>query len=208
MKERSFSFWSAGLLLVAGLLTLSNCQKDVSPPPTVIQGRITEYGTDLPIAGARIYLLCYNGAFFGGSSSTLGDSIVTDAKGEFHREYPQAEVCGGSYMIIYKEGYFKRDGIGVTTGVNNVNFALDPEAWLKLVTVPDGNIDHLLVSGDFLGEAGFDVWANEGTKDMIFLNTGNRIKEIWWRPWGQFDQTIQDSIYLVGHDTTAYIIHY
>jgi len=191
-------------LLLAFWLLPGSCKKD--DPITTIQGRITEYGTNKPIEGARIYLLCYNGAIFGGSSSTLGDSIVTDANGEFHREYPQDDVCDGSYMVVWKEGYFKRDGLGVTTGVNNVNIALDPEAWLKLVTIPDGetNYNHIGIGGDFRCE----TWAINGTGNYLFLTSGNRNKVIRWGPFNDPTIKISDTVYVAAHDTTTYTIHY
>jgi hypothetical protein len=195
------------LLLTASawLASLPACNKS-EERLTTIQGRITEYGTGAPIEGARIYLLCYDGSVFGGSSSTLGDSIVTDANGEFHREYPQDDVCGGAYMIVWKEGYFKRDGLGVTTGVNNVNIALDPEAWLKVVTVPDGqnNYDHIGVGGDF----SFEAWASEGIKTITFLARGNREIVVRWGPFNNPSIKFPDTLYVPGHDTTTYTIHY
>ena len=193
--------------LLWGLFWLPACKKD--DPITTIQGRITEYGTDQPIKGARIYLLCYDGTLFGGSSSSLGDSIVTDANGEFHREYPQEDICGGSYMIVYKEGYFKRDGIGVTTGVNNVNITLDPEAWLELVTVPDLGGGGISFSGTFTGAAGWSTYPIDGIKTQYFTTTGNRIKFVDWAYWANPNATFKrDSIYLPAHDTTTYTIHY
>jgi hypothetical protein len=195
------------LLLAASawLISLPACNK-FEERLTIIQGRITEYGTDKPIGGARIYLLCYDGSVFGGSSSTLGDSIVTDANGEFHREYPQDDVCGGSYMIVWKEGYFKRDGLGVTTGINNVNIALDPEAWLKLVTIPDlGQWFSLGFGGTFSPHS---VSADKGTESQVLIGRGGREIVLHWGPFSDPGIIYSDLIYLEPHDTTTYTIHY
>ena len=186
---------------------LPGCKKE-GPRTTHIKGQVTEYGTDDPIAGARIYLLCDNSVIFGSSGSSLADSLVTDTDGRFDRTYAENELCGSLYLLPYKEGYFKGTEIDLTTDLKELDVVLDPETWLKVVTIPDGHIDHLLVSGDFLGAAGYDVWANQGVKETVFLNRGNRVKNIRWRPWGQINQTLQDSIYLTGHDTITYTIHY
>ncbi len=192
------------LLFLSILLFFCACRKD--PPRTIIQGRITEYGTDKPIEGTRVYLLCYDGTIFGGSSSTLTDSILTDANGKFYREYLQQDVCGGAYMIIWKEGYFKRDGLGVTTGVNDVNITLDPEAWLKIVTVPDGpsNFGHIGIGGDFR----LEVWATDGIENNTFVTQGNRNKIIRWGPFSDATIKYSDTLYVPAHDTTTYTIHY
>lgn len=198
-------FPSLFLVVFAGLAFSTACNKS-DERITTIQGRITEYGTGNPIEGARIYLLCYDGSVFGGSSSTLGDSIVTDANGEFHREYRQEDVCGGAYMIVWKEGYYKRDGLGVTTGVNNVNIALDPEAWLKLVTIPDlGMWLSLGFGGTFRPHS---VHANQGTETQIFLGQGGRKALLHWGPFSNPEINFTDSIYMVPHDTTTHTIHY
>lgn len=189
----------------AGLAFFPACNK-YEERITTIQGRITEYGTNKPIEGARIYLLCYGGSVFGGSSSTLGDSIVTDVNGEFHREYRQDDVCGGAYMIVWKEGYFKRDGLGVTTGVNNVNIALDPEAWLKLVTIPDAGMwSSLGFGGTFRPHS---VHAGNGTETQIFLGQGGRNILLHWGPFSNPEIVSTDTIYLAPHDTTTHTIHY
>ncbi len=160
------------------------------------------------MADARIYVLCYDGAILGNPSSYLTDSILTDADGRFYREYEDAALCDGVYLIPYKEGYFKGSEIDLTTDNLPHEVVLDPEAWLKIVTVPNGGIDHLFIGGDFLGSAGYEVYAFNGNQEKLFFNMGNRNKTIRWRPWGQDDQTIQDTIYLPAHDTTTFTIHY
>ena len=68
--------------LALALLTAlcgAHCKKD--DPVITLQGRITEYGTGKPLEGARVYLMCYGGGFWGSSESEQTDSIVTDADG-------------------------------------------------------------------------------------------------------------------------------
>jgi len=113
------------LPLLAALWSLQ-CQKD--DPVITLQGRITEYGTGKPIEGARVYLLCYGGGFWGSSESEQTDSIITDADGRFYQQFPADDACGGAYLIVWKEGYFKRDGLGFSTDNNHLDIVLDPEA--------------------------------------------------------------------------------
>ena len=193
------------LPLVAALWSLQ-CQKD--EPVITLQGRITEYGTGKPLEGARVYLMCYGGGFWGSSESEQTDSIITDADGRFFQQFPADEVCGGAYLIVWKEGYFKRDGLGVTTGDNQLDIVLDPEAWLELVTVPGQGVEHLIIGGDFWGGAGWNVYSSQGLTMDYFLVRGNKPCYISWRPYGFLDLTQFDSVYLPAHDTTTYTIHY
>lgn len=204
MTTKHFRYVPVLLAIVGCALTLPACKKE--NPVTIIRGRITEFGTNLPVKGARIYLLCYDGAIFGGNFSTLSDSIVTDTNGEFYQEYPQEDVCGGSYMIVYKEGYFKRDGIGVTTGTNNVVISLDPEAWLKVVTIPDGtdHFDHIGIGGDF----SFEASSYQSIKEVFFMAHGNRNITVRWGPFSNPSLKFSSTFFIPGHDTTTYIIHY
>ena len=188
------------------LLALPSCRKN---PDTkvIIHGRVTEYGTSKPVADARIYVLCYDGVI-GSPSSYLTDSILTDADGRFYREYEDAVLCDGVYLIPYKEGYYKGSEIDLTTDNLPHEVVLDPEAWLKIVTVPDMGIYHLDIGGNFLGAASFVVYASDGNQEHYFQTSGNRTKHIFWMPWGELDQAVFDSIYVQGLDTTIYTIHY
>ena len=195
-----------GLALWLFMSVLPACRKE--PNKTVIQGRITEYGTNTPIQGARIYLWCYSGEIFGPTGSSFVDSLVTDANGAFHAEFLDKDLCGGIYLSAFKEGYFYKNDLDIHSGVNDLEIVLDPEAWLRVVTVPDVGVYHLDIGGDFLGAASFDVYATNGTQEHFFSTRGNRIKHIFWLPWGELDKTVYDSIYVKGLDTTTYTIHY
>ncbi|MEO6757945.1 MAG: hypothetical protein ABIO24_00720, partial [Saprospiraceae bacterium] len=110
MKNRNgHSLW---LLLL--LPCLHGCVKD-EPRTTHIKGRVTEYGTEKPVAGARIYLLCDQSVVFGSSGSSLADSLVTDTDGRFDRTYSENELCGSLYLLPYKQGYIKGTEIDLTT---------------------------------------------------------------------------------------------
>lgn len=183
------------------------CHKD--PNKTVIQGQVTEYGTNNPIQGARIYLWCDNGEIFGPTGSSFIDSLVTDAKGTFHTEYLDRELCGGIYLSAYKEGYFYKSDIDIHSGVNDLEVVLDPEAWVIVVTTPDITGNPISFTGTFTGASGWSTNGFEGTKEFVFSTRGNRDKEILWAYSGPPPVTyLKDSFYLTGQDTLTYSIHY
>jgi hypothetical protein len=152
MKHRSAHATMGGWLLPLALLLamLAACRKE--PQKIILHGRFTEYGTGKPIQGARLYLGCEGGVPFGGSTYDLADSIVSDAEGKFRKEYTLGEICGNLSLTPWKQGYFKGELRFHTTDNPFMDIVLDPMAWLKVVTVPDGGENvNLLISGDFLG---------------------------------------------------------
>ncbi len=205
MKKRPCFHLPALLLSLLWLLALSACKKDDSRT-THIKGRVTEYGTGLPVAGARIYLLCDQSVVFGSSGSSLADSIVSDADGRFDRTYADTDLCGSVFLLPYKEGYFKGNEIDLTTNFKELDVVLDPEAYLKVVTVPDGpnNYDHIGIGGDF----SFEAFANQGVKGTYFTARGNRDVFIGWGPFSNPSITHSEHIFVPGHDTTTYTINY
>ena len=204
MKKQNVHY----LWLLLLLPCLPCCKKD-EPRTTHIKGRVTEFGTGLPIAGARIYMLCDNSVVFGPSGSSLSDSIITDADGRFDRTYPDDELCGSLFLLPFKKGYFKGNEIDLTTDFKELEVVLDPEASLKVMTVPDLGQGAISFSGTFTGAAGWSAYPSEGVKTQVFTTSGNRIKLIGWAYWANPNDTYkQDSIYLPGHDTIIYTIHY
>lgn len=194
------------LLLAIGCTWMLSCRKD--PNKTIIQGHITAYGTNAPIEGARIYLWCYTGEIFGPTGSSFIDSLVTDASGAFHTEYLDKDLCGGIYLSAFKEGYFYKSDIDIHSGVNDLEVVLDPKSWLKVTTIPDIGIYHLVIGGDFMGTSGFDVFSSDVLQEHYFETRGNRMKQIFWRESGDLNHTTFDSVFVHGLDTSIYTIHY
>ena len=200
MKNKFFLF----LLPLLAAAWLSSCHND--PNKTVIQGHITEYGTNVPIPGARVYLWCYSGEIFGPTGSSFIDSLVTDESGAFHAEYLDRDLCGGVYLSSFKEGFFYRSDIDIHTGLNDLEVVLDPEAWLKLVTIPDLGIWQSLGFGGSNSPHVVDSF--EGTQEQLFAYPGGRKIVLHWGPFANPEISYSDSIFLVPHDTTLYSIHY
>ena len=108
----------------------------------------------------------------------------------------------------YKKGYFKGNEIDLTTDFKELDITLDPEAWLKIVTVPNNGESTIWFSGTFTGASGWDAHKNKGTQEFLFLTTGNRDKTVNWGNYQQAGAIGRDTIYLPAHDTTTYTIHY
>jgi hypothetical protein len=206
MKNKVLSYPVMFLLLLVVLSWLTACKKD--PNKTVIQGHVTVYGTNKPVPGARIYLWCYNGEIFGPTGSTFVDSLVTDATGGFHTEYRDRDLCGGIYLSAYKEGYYYKNDLDIHSGVNDLEIVLDPEAWVKVVTIPDVTGNSISFTGTFTGASGWSTDGFQGTREFVFDTRGNRLKEIWWTYTAPPITYAKDTFFLVGGDTTVYTIHY
>jgi len=216
MKKR-FSFlppWPgrAGMGLLLALLwsfscLLPACKKD-APGPSVIQGRITEYGTQTPVETAKIYLSCDDSQFGGPPIFKLFDSLATDADGRYYKEYPDGEFCANVIIQPYKKGYFVPTPLDYVTVSKSYDFVLDPEAWLKVRCIPDQG--QLSMNFQILSYAE-EVQKSKGDTTYRFFGgtslRGNRSQRISWRTYPN-QLYHQDTIYLAAHDTTTFIIHY
>lgn len=195
------------LVAFAWLASLLACNKS-EEHPMIIHGRIIEYGTGAAIENARVYVFCEEGVVFGQTTFTLVDSILTDADGNFYREYAQGELCGSVFLLPYKEGYFKGNELDLTTDNKFFTVVLNPVSWFKVITVPDVIGDRIYFTGTFTGAAGWDTWKGDGTKTWFFETRGNRDTWIDWDYYGGGVNSHRDTVYLPGHDTTTYTIHY
>lgn len=205
MKKAIFPLLPLGVL--AWLALLPACNKS-EERLSIVHGRIIEYGTGVPIVSARVYVFCQEGTVFGQTSFTLVDSILTDADGNFYREYAKGELCGSSSFLPYKEGYFKGTELYYTTDNKFFTVVLDPVSWFKVITIPDVIGDRIYFTGTFTGASGWDTWKGDGTKTWLFETRGNRDTRIGWDYYGGGVNSHRDTVYLLGHDTTTYTIHY
>lgn len=190
-------------LLLGLLWLLPGCKKDPLDGKTTITGRVTEYGTQAPVADATLYLMCYSGTFGGSGTSALLDSVRTDADGRYTVSYTD---CGSAYLIPYKKGYLQHIDVDLGSS-KTVDIVLDPEAWFRLVTIPDlGKWEGLSFGGTFSPHS---VSAFKGEAEQIFSHPGGRKVRLNWRPAPNPNAIVYtDSIYLVPHDTTTHTIHY
>ena len=209
MKNKLLKLSSLIPMLTAVWLTSCYIVDKEEPRKIVIQGHVTEYGTNAPLKGARIYLWCYSGQIFGPTNSAFVDSLVTDADGYFHAEYLDKDLCDGIYLSAFKEGYFYRSDIDIISGVNDLKVEMRPESWLKIRTIPDQGGNSIIVAGsNFYGGSGYNVYSWEGDMSRIFNTIGNEIKYIHWYSGVDYAEHHEDTIYLPRFDTTTYTIHY
>ena len=204
MKKRYFSCVPPLLLALLWLLAMPACKKDARL--TIMQGRITEYGTGDPIPDARVYIYCDESEFGGPTIVKLIDSIITDADGRYHREYQEDDLCVGAFLLPYKKGYFKGNEIYLTTDNQPHDVVLNPEAWFKLVTIPDAGMWESLGFGGSVSI--YPVSALHGVETQIFSYPGARYLTVLWSPFSDPTVVQTDSIYIIPHDTTTYTIHY
>jgi hypothetical protein len=202
MKKR---FLLCFFALCCGLLwLLPGCKKDPLDGKTTVSGRVTEYGTQAPVAGATLYLMCYEGTFGGGGTSTLMDSVRTDADGRYSISFTD---CGSAYLIPYKKGYLQHIDVDLG-GSKTVDIVMDPEAWLKIQCVPDLNATSIHFQVENFSK---DVHQSVGEVTYHYLDGvplyGGRTSKIYWTTY-PLKEKFQDDIFLVPHDTTLYTIHY
>ncbi len=196
-----------GAILCAYLLCLlPGCKKDPIDGKTTITGRLTEYGIAAPVKEAKIYLSCDESQFGGPPVTKLFDSLSTDADGRFYKEYPAGEFCANVVIQPYKKGYFVPTPLDYVTVPKSYDFVMDPEAWFRLVTIPDlGMWEELGFGGSLRPHS---VSSNKGVEQQRFIYPGGRSIVLHWGPFSNPSINYTDSIYLVPHDTTTYTIHY
>jgi len=206
MKTLLKSNFSDYFFLIFVLVILMSCNKDFEESRSW-EGRVLEYGTDLPIAGVKILLQDSKGEFLGPVSYFTIDSVITDSKGRF--SFRTKDNIAGMRAVVSKENYFTT--FGMKTTETGFNLYLDPHAWLKVKIVHEGPI----------GE--FDTFGMQNmscTPDLFFIReevttiacfrAGNRTQEFKYykTPTSQGTEIVDFSVFLPGHDTTEYVIQF
>ncbi len=200
--------------MLFALLLLSACKKEEQPVPGAF-GRITEFGTEKPIANARMELYrCNSDAF--GSACFLQDSVFTNSQGRYEISYnPDA----ASYHILtpVADKYFP----GLEKILNSASrveqdFVLDPHAWLRVRVVneaPAGELDRIRFGYEGWAVTGSIVELLGGTVDETLFELtrgGNKEKRILWSVFdeGELVGHYSDTIIIPAHDTLHYEIRY
>lgn len=75
------------LILLSIIVSYTSCIKDRVGDTFYVEGKVLEYGTNKPVANARVVLLESAGEFLGPSYKILVDSIRTDENGDYHFKY-------------------------------------------------------------------------------------------------------------------------
>ena len=196
------------------LLSLGSCDDNTPEilPHTIVKGRVLEYGTNEPVAGAKVNLLGGEWSL-GGSFGSIQDTFLTDADGYYEFTFKPKEGYI-YYLDAEKEQYW--DFIPTLDfsdyKENNLDIVLDPEAYLELHVKninPFDNNDNIRYSGFWSGGAAQD---NLGVNiDFFDIKTvrGNRGVHIYWNVSKNGNSTFyEDTVYCKKHDMTSYEIFY
>jgi len=197
------------LLLLFAISALS-CAKDKIGTTRYVEGKVLEYGTEKPVANARVLLLEARGEFLGPSYKVIVDSTWTDEKGYYRFQY--IKYPGSNFVSATGDQYFKSEDYYVLDQKKSkTDIVLDPHAWLKVKIVHNGPI----------GE--FDTFGMQNmscTPDLFFIReevttiacfrAGNRTQEFKYykTPTSQGTEIVDFSVFLPGHDTTEYVIQF
>jgi hypothetical protein len=126
------------LLACFGLL-MAQCHKDNTPQgPTIVEGKILEIDSDVPIANADVFLVEVDatGSIFGPTKNTTIQKMVTDASGNYKFSFQwnkkftydvEAQAPTDKYYSDSQSAIFGSD-----EGKNVQNVYITPTAWLKL----------------------------------------------------------------------------
>ncbi len=201
------------IILLFALLLLSACKKEEQPVPGAF-GRISEFGTEKPIANARMELYrCNSDAF--GSACFLQDSVFTNSQGRYEISYnPDA----ASYHILtpVADKYFP----GLEKILNSASrveqdFVLDPHAWLRVRVVneaPAGELDRIDLGASVSSTPGspISITGSDTNLEHFLLKRGNQPQNLVWSSYSSGELQIRgrDTTIIPAHDTLHYEIRY
>ena len=206
MKTLLKSNFSDYFFLMFALVILMSCNKDFEESRSW-EGRVLEYGTDLPIAGAKILLQDSKGEFLGPVSYFTIDSVITDSKGRF--SFRTKDNIAGMRAVVSKENYFTT--FGMKTAETGFNLYLDPYAWLKVKIVHNGPIGEFDTFGmEYQSCSPSIIRITEPVTISICERKGNRYHNLSYdlRRTGLGTTNYKFTQFLNGHDTTEYVIQF
>lgn len=207
------------LIISAGIFS---CNKEDPPASdsvfigdsTKVEGRILEYGNNKPIPNATVVLR--EGLVYGFSGSPGYENIdtqYTDASG-YYKFYFKHRVSGinSKYAFLYDIRVYANQYFRTESGVQhgwwnkNRNIILNPYAWIKVYIKnvnPFDEMDYL-----WLGGGGNYYGTNIDTSEILLV-FGNRMEIIvWFIGHNKIKARVEDSIFVIAHDTLFYEILY
>ncbi len=170
-------------------------------------GRVLEFGTDKPIAGATVYLLEGSSEWWGQSSEYRIDSTESAGDGSFRFSY---ERVGGRYYRITggADRYYPGEAFLERTSSTRANLVLDPYAWalIKILCLKD-KTESLRIQNDHCWRDFSGVSLND-TNVVVCPKRGNwsAFITVFYQPHinlGLPAQTFDEKIFFAAHDTTV-----
>lgn len=191
-------------------LILSACDKDRDN--TSASGRVLQYGTNIPIEGAEVYLQrCSGDGTFSGSSffCEIIDTIITTTNGEY--DFPDISTDGIYLVTGEADQYYEyQSNLTVRERQANVNdIILTPYAWVELYIVNENPVDEY-DQVQIASELGLSWTTFSGidiSEQIIFQSRGNTEGFIRWDVSKNGIETVnRDTIIVPAHDTLIYKI--
>jgi hypothetical protein len=214
------------LLLLAFSLLLFACGKEEASP-TVINGKVTDKKSGLPIEGAEIYVEFFQEAK-NGNVLTLPKTIITNENGEF--SHTEASTCDGiGLTTVTKKKYNTRAHLNIKCNqANDLDIKLVPKDGVLRLNVVNLNGSHDSIwiiienpsktieaqgftSRILLNE--FPLVLLQGDEYVeIFDLTSEEFTKIYWGFENIFPTfplaPFQDSVYLILNDTTNFVVSF
>ncbi len=187
------------------LLSTTSCEKEITH--TKIEGRILEYGSGLPLEGAKVVLSRASTGNPNGQLHYSGqDTLITGKDGCYHFDF-EHDNNSTLFLFVYKENYFDYENDFLSSITTYRDHFIDPHAYLHLHVknvnpVDDGDRIRLGGGGDVFHGINID-------KIIIEKRRGNRQNDLtWYVEKNSQGSTFHQSFYLLAHDTTYYEIFY
>ena len=202
MKRTILMLWVA--------VALASCSKS-KMENTIAQGRILAYGSNQPVAGARVSLQGCTYSWQGGGYCNIIDSTTTQSDGKYHFNFV-GESTDNYIVFVKADGYHKNDYL-----INDFHtdfthdITLDPYSWIRLHVKnirPFDSQDNIRIVGE-LGGGPQDNIGTDIDKYYVRLVIGNRNNDFfWWIKKNGNTIAYGDTIYTPAHDTINYEILY
>jgi hypothetical protein len=181
--------------------------------PTVIQGRVLESGTNMPVAGAEVYCSSVE------SSGTPGlpnyntvKSVLSDADGNYKITIEDDDDLFLLSLASIKNGFDVTKNIGVSPrNINNIDITLVPFGWLRVrVKNENKQINYVRISTE-LGPRQEEYEGNNVDTTFISYGRANKniqialLKNLNGVNWEYIEQS---TVYVIGLDTTTINFNY
>lgn len=207
-------------LLFLPMMFLLACQKeDVSQLPpeylgdhTIMQGRVTDpWG--MPIAGAEVSCKVLAGIPYRDEYTFWIPGDTTDADGYYHIEHLNLKEIIGYDLYVAQEGYYQDAHAYANPKYLNTNdFILEPFAWIRvhfknIDPVDEEDICIFYMSSYTLHNA--SVGGVNVNESALFKGVGGTPSYLeWYVTKGGIKTMYTDTITVVGHDTTTYLLEF
>jgi hypothetical protein len=200
-------------VLISFSFLMAQCRK-ASNNYIKVSGKVLEFGSNKPIANAKVAIYSEDGAFLGSTWTNLVDSTHTDANGFYSMEKSNIDQGSSFYVAAAANKYYTFDPTKyIVTGqdVTNNDIVLDPFAWIKVHVKnvnPFNDRDSLLL-GNVVGTIPMTHVGKNIELNYINKVRGNLRMEVQWSVGkNSIWKFLTDNVTIPAHDTLKYEILY